>query len=91
MKGVMPFGKKEKLNPHCIGLFEILERICSSTFRIINGSRCFHVSMIKKFVVLTQEPIQVNQDLSYEKKLLQILDKKEKELRNKKIFLVKVL
>ena len=52
--------------------------------------------MIKKYVsdsthVLAQEAVQVSQDLSYKEKHVQILDKKEKELRNKKISLVKVL
>ena len=42
-----------------------------------------HLSMIKKYVPdptheLTQELVQINRDLSYEGKPIQILDKKEK-------------
>ncbi|XP_062119199.1 uncharacterized protein LOC133832942 [Humulus lupulus] len=56
----------------------------------------FHVSLLIKYVpgplhVLNYEPIKVEQDLTYEEKLVKILDRKEKELRNKKISLVKVL
>ena len=56
----------------------------------------FHVSMLKKYVsdkshVLEQEPIEIQEDLSFEEKLVQILDYKIKTLRNKDIPLVKVL
>ena len=102
MKGVLRFGKKGKLSPRYIGPFEILERIGKVAYRlalVLELSMVhdvFHVSMIKKYVmdstyVLTQEPVQVNQDLSYKEKPIQNLDKKEKELRNKKISLVNIL
>ncbi|XP_062093931.1 uncharacterized protein LOC133799942 [Humulus lupulus] len=56
----------------------------------------FHVSLLRKYVpdpshVLNYEPIEVEQDLTYEEKPVKILDRKEKELRNKNISLVKVL
>ncbi|KAL5566402.1 hypothetical protein UlMin_029566 [Ulmus minor] len=75
MKGVMRFGKRGKLSPRYIGPFEILE---------------------KKYVpdpthVLEHEPIEVHEDLTYEEPPVQILDRKEKTLRNKAIPLVKVL
>ncbi|KAL5549832.1 hypothetical protein UlMin_000008 [Ulmus minor] len=41
--------------------------------------------------VLEHEPIEVHEDLTYEEKLVQILDRREKTLRNKVIPLVKVL
>ena len=52
--------------------------------------------MLKKYVldkshVLEQEPIELHEDLSYEEKPVQILDRKIKTLRNKEIPLVKVL
>ena len=52
--------------------------------------------MLRKYIpepshVLSYEPLQLNQDLTYEEKPIRILDTKEKELRNKKIPLVKVL
>ncbi|KAL5583446.1 hypothetical protein UlMin_015888 [Ulmus minor] len=41
--------------------------------------------------VLEHEPIEVHEDLTYEEKPVQILDRKEKTLRNKVIPLIKVL
>ena len=56
----------------------------------------FHVSMLKKYVsdpshVLSYENMELDEDLSYEEKPVQILDRKEKVLRTKTIALVKVL
>ena len=56
----------------------------------------FHVSMLKKYVpdpshVLTEEPIEVHEDLTDKEKPVKILDKQDKILRNKIIPLVKVL
>ena len=52
--------------------------------------------MLRKYIpdsshVLSYEPLQLNQDLTYEEKPIRILDTKEKELRNKRIPLVNVL
>ncbi|KAL5556113.1 hypothetical protein UlMin_038349 [Ulmus minor] len=100
--GVMRFGKKGKLSPRFIGPFEILERIGKVAYKLAlppelsSVHNVFHVSMLKKYVsdpshVLEHEPIQVNEDLTYEEKPVQILDRKDKTLRNKVIPLVKVL
>ena len=94
-------GRKESCSCY-IGPFEILERIGKVVYRLTLPQKLsiihdvFYMSMIKKYVsdsthVLAQEAVQVSQDLSYKEKHVQILDKKEKELRNKKISLVKVL
>ena len=102
MKGIMRFGKKGKLSPRFIGPFEILERVGNVAYRLAlppslsNVHNVFHVSLLRKYVsdlchVLSHEPLDMKQDLIYEERPIQILDKKEKELRNKKIPLVKVL
>ncbi|KAL5556291.1 hypothetical protein UlMin_038527 [Ulmus minor] len=102
MKGVMRFGKKEKLSSRYIGPFEILERIGKVAYRLAlpqelsSVHNVFHVSMLKKYIpdpshVLEHKPIEVHEDLTYEEQPMQILDKKEKTLRNKVIPLVKVL
>ncbi|KAL5554940.1 hypothetical protein UlMin_037176 [Ulmus minor] len=81
MKGVMSFGKKGKLSPRFIGPFEILERIGKVTYKLAlppelsSVHNVFHVSMLKKYVsdpshVLEHEPIQVNEDLTYEENRL---------------------
>ncbi|KAL5537439.1 hypothetical protein UlMin_045822 [Ulmus minor] len=102
MKGVMRFGKKGKLSPRYIGPFEILERIGKVAYRLALPPELspvhnvFHVSMLRRYVsdpshVLENEPIEVHEDLTYEEQPVQILDQKDKTLRNKVISLVKVL
>ncbi|KAL5563735.1 hypothetical protein UlMin_033482 [Ulmus minor] len=102
MKGVMRFGKRGKLSPRYIGPFEILEKVGRVAYRLAlpldlsSVHNVFRVSMLKKYVpdpthVLEHEPIEVHEDLTYEEQPVQILDRKEKTLRNKAIPLVKVL
>ena len=52
--------------------------------------------MLRRYIsnpshVLSQEPLALDPDLSFEERHVQILDNRVKELRNKKIHLVKVL
>ncbi|KAL5544957.1 hypothetical protein UlMin_008741 [Ulmus minor] len=75
MKGVMRFGKKGKLSPRYIGPFEILERIGIVAYKL----------------ALPSELSTIREDLTYEEQPVQILDRKDKALRNKVIPLVKVL
>ena len=102
MKGVMRFGKKWKLSPRFIGPFEILERVGNVACRLAlppslsSVHNVFHISLLRKYVsdpshLLSYEPLELNRDLTYEEQPVQVLDRKEKELRNKKIPLVKVL
>jgi hypothetical protein len=56
----------------------------------------FHISTLRKYVhdplhVIDFEPLQVQADLKYEEKPMQILDRKVQQLRTKTISLVKVL
>ncbi|KAL5545555.1 hypothetical protein UlMin_005242 [Ulmus minor] len=99
---VIRFGKRGKLNPRFIGPYEVLERVGKVAYRLAlppnlaSVHNVFHVSMLKKYVpdtshVLEQEPIELHEDLTYEEKPVQILDRKTKTLRNKEIPLVKVL
>ena len=102
MKGVKRFGVKGKLSPKFIGPFEILRRIGEVAYELalppeLDGvHNIFHVSQLRKYVydpshILSYEPLQVDETLSYEEKPLKILDQRVKELRNKSIPLVKVL
>ncbi|XP_062080571.1 uncharacterized protein LOC133785338 [Humulus lupulus] len=102
MKGVRRFIKKWKLSPTFVGSFEILEIIGQVAYRpalpltLPGVHNVFHVSMLRKYVsysshVLRYETLSLQEDLSYEVVSLQILDKKDKVLRNKTIPLVKVL
>ncbi|KAL5540567.1 hypothetical protein UlMin_045260 [Ulmus minor] len=102
MKGVMRFGKKGKLSPRYIGPFEILEKIGKFAYKLAlplelsTVHNIFHVSMLRKYIsdpshVLESELIEIREDLTYEEQPVQILDRKDKALRNKVIPLVKVL
>ena len=56
----------------------------------------FHVSMLRKYIpdpshVLTEQPVEIQENLTYEDEPVQILDRREQVLRNKTIPLVKVL
>ena len=102
MKGVMRFGKKGKLSPRFVGPFEVLERVGEVAYRIalplaLSGiHNVFHESMLRKYIpdpshVLSYEPLQIRDNLSYEEVSVEILDRKEQVLRNRTIPWVKVL
>ena len=101
-KGILRFSKKGKLSPRYIGPFKILKCIGTIAYRLdlpSNLSRLhnvFHVSMLKKYVpdpshVLSIEPVDLREDLSYVEEPVRILDRKDRVLRTKTIPLVKVL
>ncbi|KAL5542431.1 hypothetical protein UlMin_010141 [Ulmus minor] len=102
MKGVMRFGKRGKLSPRFVGPFKILERIGDLAYRValppaMSGiHNVFHVSMLRKYTpdpshVLSYDTLDLRQDLTFEESPIRILDREERELRQKKIRLVKVL
>ena len=56
----------------------------------------FHVSMLRKYYpdpthVISYEPLELKEDMSYVERPIRVLDRKERVLRNKTIALVKVL
>ena len=102
MKGIIRFGKKAKLSLRFIGPYKILEMVGNVSYKLAIPSKLssvhnvFCVSMLRRYIldashVLSQKPLALDPDLSYEERLVQILDKRVKELRNKKIPLVKIL
>ena len=102
MKGVVRFGKKEKLTPRYIGSFEILERIGVVAYRlalppdISQVHPVFHVSMLKRSIldpshVLQPYSVEVNKDLTYEEEPVEIVNVQVRQLRSKTISMVKVL
>ena len=101
MKGVFRFGKRGKLNPRYVGPFENLKRVGPLAYRLAlspelaNVHDVFHISMLRKYVsdpthVLVQPTIEIDKNLSYEERLVKIMDRQERRLRNKVIPLVKV-
>ncbi|XP_038896625.1 uncharacterized protein LOC120084887 [Benincasa hispida] len=102
MKGVLRFRKKGKLSPRFVGPFEILERIGSVAYRLALPPslsavhNVFHVSMLRKYLtdplhMVDFEPLQLNKNLSYEEKPVQVVAREVKVLRSKEVALVKVL
>jgi hypothetical protein len=102
MKGVTRFGKRGKLNPRYIGPYEILDRVGPLAYRLalpphLSGvHNVFHVSTLRKYVadpshVLEAETIPLRENLSYEEIPMKIIDKKENELRRRRISMVKVM
>ena len=102
MKGVMRFGKKEKLASRYIRPFEILERIGMVVYRLAlppNMSQVnplFHVSMLSKYIsdsshMLQPPSVELNEDLTFEEEPVAIVDYQVRQLRSKVIPMVKVL
>jgi hypothetical protein len=102
MSGVIRFGKKGKLSPRFVGLFEITQRIGRLAYRIalppdlIGTHEVFHVSMLRKYianpdVIVKYEPLEIQEGLTYVEEPVRIVDKKEQVLCTKTIPIVKVL
>ena len=101
-KGVLRFKKKGKLSPRYMGPYEIVERIGEVAYRmrlppeLARIHDVFHVSMLRKYIaypshVLRDQPVELKENLTYEERSVQIVDRKDQVLRNKVIPLVKVL
>ena len=93
-KGIVHFGKKGKLSPQYIGPYEVLERIGPVAYHLALPSELsqvhnvFHVSMLRRYRsdpshVLTNQPVEIHQNLSYIEEPVQILDSRIKQLRNR--------
>ena len=101
-KKVMRFGKKGKLSPKFIGPYEVIEKVGPVAYRLAlppdveKIHNVFHVSMLRRYRsdpshVVFLETIELRPDLTYKEEPVEILTREVKELRNKKISLVKVL
>ena len=101
-RGVVRFGKHEKLSPRFIGPFEILERMGTVAYRLtlspsMSGvHEVFHVSMLWEY---TPDPahmvdwgeIEVDTNGTFEEGPVCILDSRDQVLRHKTVRLVRVL
>ncbi|KZV36972.1 hypothetical protein F511_14944 [Dorcoceras hygrometricum] len=96
----MRFGHKVKLAPRYVRPYEIVERIGPLAYRLLPPELSslhdvFHVFMLRKYEpdpshVIRTDEVELDQTLSNLNYPLQILDRKEKQLRNKTIPLVMV-
>ncbi|GJS00601.1 putative reverse transcriptase domain-containing protein [Tanacetum coccineum] len=100
-KGVMRFGKKDKLAPRYVGPFEILERIGLVAYRLrlpeelSSVHDTFHVSNLKKCLAdanlhVPLDEIKVDKILHFFEEPVEIIDHEIKKLKRWKIALVKV-
>ena len=100
-KDMISINRKSKLSPRFIGPFEILERIRLVAYRLALAPEMggihdvVHISQLKKYIpdrnrVIPYRPLQIQDDLTYTEKPIQILDHKVKKLRDKSISLLKI-
>ncbi|GKA04923.1 hypothetical protein Tco_0684043 [Tanacetum coccineum] len=100
-KGVVHFGKKDKLAPTYVGPFEILERISLVAYRLslpeeLNSMHdTFHVSNLKKFLAdanlhVSLNEIKIDKTLRFVEEPIEIIDHEVKSLKRSRIPLVKV-
>ena len=99
---VMRIGKNGKLSPRFISPYEVIEKVGLVAYRLAlppdmeKIHNVFHVSMLWRYQsdpshIVSSETIEQRPDLTYEEEPVEILASEVKELRNKKIPLVKVL
>jgi hypothetical protein len=88
MKGMKRFRMKEKLAPHYIGLFRILEKCGNIAYKLelpqslARVHDIFHVSQLKKCIkapvsVVLPEVAQLEANLTYPKHLVKIMDQED--------------
>ncbi|XP_027182042.1 uncharacterized protein LOC113780441 [Coffea eugenioides] len=102
LKTSLMSGRDKKLQPRFMESYKIIQHVGTVAYKLelpLNLSQIhniFHVSMLKKYhpdpsYILQPENIEIDETLTYEKKPIKLLDRKVKELRNKRIPLVKIL
>ncbi|GJU03504.1 putative reverse transcriptase domain-containing protein [Tanacetum coccineum] len=100
-KGVVRFGKKGKLAPRYVGPFEIVERVGPVAYRLklpqelscLNDT--FHVSNLKKClaepdVQVPLDEIEIDEHLHFIEEPIKIVERDVKNLKRRRIPLVKV-
>ena len=101
-RGVVRFGKHEKLSPRFIGPFEILERMCTVAYRLslppsMSGvHEVFHISMLRSYTpdpahVVDCGQIEIDTDETFEEGPVCIVNSRDRVLRRKTVRLVRVL
>ncbi|XP_028080615.1 uncharacterized protein LOC114282169 [Camellia sinensis] len=98
MKGQTRFGRKWKFTPSYIEPFLILERLGPVAYRVAlppGMHNVFHISILHGYLrdpfhVIDYQRIVLDDDMIYEEKPIQIIDRQVKQLRNNSISMVKV-
>ena len=95
-KGILRFGRKEKLSLRYVEPYEIMEKVGPLAYKLallIELSYIhdvFHVSMLKRYRsypshVIQEPEIEIFEGLTYIEEPMKILDRKVKQLKNKEI------
>ena len=101
MKGVMRFGKRDKLSPRYIGPFEVLKRVGEVAYELalppgLSGVHpVFHVSMLKRYhgdgnYIIRWDSVLLDENLTYEEEPVAILDREIRKLRSREIASIKL-
>jgi len=94
--------KCQKLTPHFLGPFEIVEKVGVVAYRIVlpssisNLHDVFHVSQLRKYVydeshVIQVDELEVRDNLTFETCPVRVEDREVKRLRGNNIVLVKMI
>ncbi|CAJ2652061.1 unnamed protein product [Trifolium pratense] len=94
--------KSRKLSPKFIGPYQIIARVGPVAYQIAlppllsNIHDVFHVSQLRKYIadpshIIEPDTMELHDNLSFEVPPAKIADRKIKQLKNKKIPLVKVI
>ncbi|GJU12497.1 putative reverse transcriptase domain-containing protein [Tanacetum coccineum] len=100
-KGVIHFGKREKLNPRYIGPFKIIAKVETVAYRLELPKKLsrvystFHVSKLKKCranepLAIPLDEIQVDDKLNFIEEPVENMDREVKRLKQSRIPIVKV-
>ncbi|GJZ73430.1 hypothetical protein Tco_0637576 [Tanacetum coccineum] len=100
-KGVIRFGKREKLNLRYIGPFKILKRVGPVAYKLelpqelSNVYSTFHVSNLKKCLsneslVIPMKELRLDEKLNFVEEPVEIMDREVKQLKQSRIPIVKV-
>lgn len=102
IRGTIRFGTRGKLSPRYIGPFDIIGRVGETSYKLAlppllaQVHNVFHVSLLRKHLqdekhIIDYSELSVGPDLTVEAGPVSILNKREKQLKNKTIKLVRVL